>query len=222
MAAGAVSCGVAVPGAPGVAAIYADVGALVAAENHAAGFGRVDPESAVIVAAGLAFEHGEIAPAIGGAIERDVGSVDHVGVLGVDGDFAEVPGAAGDAGVGGGAGPGGAGVIGAIKSAGAGSVDQDVDAASAGGHGDTAASPLDFGQTVRGELRPMIAAIDGLEEAAAGAFDGSVRAPWRTVSGPHGGVDGFGIGGMEGKTARAGFGPAVEFFGPGAPAIGGA
>src|SRR2546423_8385358 len=45
-----------IPGTPGLAAIHADAGALVATENHALRVRRINPKGVVIVAAGSALD----------------------------------------------------------------------------------------------------------------------------------------------------------------------
>src|SRR5262249_55057758 len=49
-------CGLVVPRTPGLSAIHAYAGALIAAKNHALRIGRINPERVVIVAAGSAFK----------------------------------------------------------------------------------------------------------------------------------------------------------------------
>ena len=105
------------PGGPCGAAVHADGGALVAAENHARGVVGSDPESVVIVAAGGAFYRFEIFAAVGGAIERGVCNVHDVRVARIRGDAAEVPAALPDARVGRNAMPGLSGIVGAIDAA---------------------------------------------------------------------------------------------------------
>ena len=80
--------GLVVPGAPGVAAVEADRGALIAAVHNAVGIDGVKPPLARVVAARRAFESHQGMPSVLGAVGRGAHGVDHVGVFGIHIDVA--------------------------------------------------------------------------------------------------------------------------------------
>ena len=84
-----------VPTAPGLAAVEADRGSLVRPENHARGICGIDPDLVIIVAARRAAHDRNCLPAIFRAVQSDIRHVDDIGVLRIDGDAAEIPGALG-------------------------------------------------------------------------------------------------------------------------------
>ena len=84
-----------------VQSVNANHGALIASENHPAPVVRVDPELVIIVAAGRSLERlAEGPPAVPRSVYAGVRHVDEVRILRVHDDFAEIPAAAPDAGVG--------------------------------------------------------------------------------------------------------------------------
>src|SRR5207245_7308010 len=75
----------------------------------------IDPQLMIVVPARLSLEDAERLAAVGGLEERYVGHVDDVLVLGIHGDAAEVPAAAGDPRIAPRELPGRAAVIGAVQ-----------------------------------------------------------------------------------------------------------
>ena len=69
---------------------------------------------------------------------------------------------------------------------------------------------------------PAIAAVDGLEKPAAGAFERRVLAPYRAPGIPQGGIDHPRIGGIESQVHGARVGSAIQHLLPGASAVRGA
>src|SRR5271165_6190887 len=108
----------------------------------------------VVVAAWRSLQNGERFAAIRGAIDRDVGQVDSVGIVGIDRDAAEIPGAAVDAWVVRNLRPGLARIVGAEEPGCGNVVDERVDApalsSSSNGHSGT--PPSACGQTMAGDL----------------------------------------------------------------------
>ncbi len=176
--------GLVVPTAPGFGAIERDDGSLIDGQHHMEMVGGVDPEEMIIVAAGSAFDWRKGFTPVRGAIQRNIGEVHDVGIFGVDGDSAEIPSPATDTRVCADAGPVCAGIVGAKEPSFFG-FDQRVDAMrTAGCDGDPDAPKLTRGKAATGELGPGIAAVGGFVESAAGAFDGRIRAPGRTLGLP--------------------------------------
>src|SRR5258706_13095625 len=89
-------CGLVVPGAPGLAAIEADRSSLICSENHARRIPGINPKLMVIVTARRSAHNRNRLPTILGAIERDVRHIDHIGIMRIDRDAVEIPGAAGE------------------------------------------------------------------------------------------------------------------------------
>src|SRR5437870_1925197 len=85
------------PAAPGPAAVERDHRALVAAHDHARRAPGIDPQLMVVVPTRLSLQHGERLASVRRLEQRHVGYVHDVGVLGIHGDAAEVPVAAGKA-----------------------------------------------------------------------------------------------------------------------------
>ena len=137
--------GLVVPGAPRLAAIEADGGSLIRSENHAGGIFRVDPDLVVVVASGRAANDGDGLAAIFGAVERDVGHIDDVRILRIDGDSAEIPGTAREARVSVGESPSVTAIVGTIKSRAFG-LDERIDALAVRRDGEADASSIAFGQ----------------------------------------------------------------------------
>ena len=65
----------------------------------------------IIVSTGSAAHNAERLAAIAEFVQTDIRYVDHVGIIGIDGDGTEIPGTAGEAGVGIHAGPGAAAIV---------------------------------------------------------------------------------------------------------------
>ena len=89
--------GLVVPGAPGLAAVDADGRALVDGEGDDVGIFGIDPDGVVVVAAGRAFDGGEVLAGVGGSVGGGVGDIDHVLIARVDAHAAEVVAASPDA-----------------------------------------------------------------------------------------------------------------------------
>src|SRR3984885_15207789 len=212
-----------VPGGPCGAAVEADGGALIAAENHARGVVGSDPQSVVIIAAGSAFYRFEIFSAVGGAIERGVGDVHYVWVARIRGDTAEIPAALPDARVRRRAARISAGVVGATDAAFA-RVNETVNAVAvvARGDCDSDAAQTFAGETVTGDLTPGDAVVGGFVEAAAGAAGGRVNIPGRAAGLPQGCVDDLGLSGVGAEIDRTAVVIFPKNFGPGGAAIAGA
>src|ERR1700686_2530817 len=103
-----------VPGAPSIATVHGDDGALIDAEHDALGVGGVDPDGVIVVATGSPFYYCESAPSVGGAVQRLHWHIDYVWIVGVGENLAHVR-VAFDAVVLGCAGPRSARVVGAIE-----------------------------------------------------------------------------------------------------------
>src|ERR1700720_2883377 len=73
-----------VPGAPSLAAVDADGGALVAGQQDDPWILGIDPDGVIIVAARRAFDRGERLPSVGRAIRRRIRDIDDVPVLRID------------------------------------------------------------------------------------------------------------------------------------------
>src|SRR5271157_610248 len=162
-----------VPGAPGLAVIHADGGALVDGQEDDIGVVGIDPDGVIVVTAGRAFDGRKTLAGVGGAVSGCVGDIHHVAVLGIDADAGEVRAAAVDALLVVDAAPGAAGVVGAIEPAGippgfhqgvhpVGVAGRDADADAAGPRG----HPLGEGGQPAGKLVPGVAAVGGLEQPA--------------------------------------------------------
>jgi hypothetical protein len=82
--------GLVVPGTPGLAAIHADRGSLITAQNHAIGVSGIDPEDVVVVSAGRPFVGDEGLASIRRPIKRGLGDVNDVRVVRIEKDFAEI------------------------------------------------------------------------------------------------------------------------------------
>src|SRR5277367_5756537 len=89
--------GLVVPTAPGFAAVDGDGGALVGREQNDARIFGIDPDCVIVVAAGSAFEGGEIHAGIGGAIGGSVADINDVRIFRGDADPGEIEAAAPDA-----------------------------------------------------------------------------------------------------------------------------
>ena len=102
-----------VPGAPRLAAVQRDDGALVDDEQHDVGIVRIPPDVLVVVAAGRALERHERLAAVGRLVADDVGDDQRVGIfwMNVRHDFVD---AAGGPLIGRRTRPGLAGVVGSI------------------------------------------------------------------------------------------------------------
>ncbi len=103
-----------VPGAPGVAAIERDRGALIDAEELPVTVGGVDPELLRIVAAGSALVTVEGFAAVERSVTAGAHRVDDVGILGMDPDAVQII-SSDDAPVGRGLVPGCAAVVGTVE-----------------------------------------------------------------------------------------------------------
>ena len=77
--------GLVVPGAPRLAAVDGDDGALIAGDEDGVGVVGIDPDVLVIVAAGGAAEAGPRLAGVGGFPGDGAGDVDDVGIFGIDG-----------------------------------------------------------------------------------------------------------------------------------------
>jgi len=104
------------PIAPGFAAVEADSGALIDAENHALRILRIDPENVIVIASGSAFECREGFTAVERAIRGGLHRVDRVRIARIDVNAADVT-VAGDACVGCDFAPSASRVVGAIEAA---------------------------------------------------------------------------------------------------------
>src|SRR6185295_4354626 len=155
-----------VPGAPGLAAVDGDDGALIGAGDHPLRVVRIDPQEVVVVAARRAAEEGEGLAAVGRAPQRLARHVDHIGILGIHLHHGEVR--AGEARRGIDALPGGAAVVGTVDPGICDGVDGGIDAraAAAARYGETDASQRSGGQAVAGEPRPGLAAVGRFVDAA--------------------------------------------------------
>src|SRR5579884_2258553 len=215
--------GLVVPGAPGFAAVEGDGGALIGSEHHVQGIGGIDPDLVIIVAAGRAADDAEIPAAVAQFIKRHVRNVDDIGVVGIDSDAVEIPGAFGDAGIVVDECPSSAAIVTAIQARLFG-FDDGVDAAAAGAASDcdTDASPGKIGQAVAGELGPGIAAILRTEEPTSVALNRSIDAPGHAMRFPQGSEQDMGFIGSHGKICGSDIWTAIENFLPGCAAIVGA
>src|SRR5690242_18217003 len=154
------SGGLVVPRAPALSAIDGNGRALIAPCNHALRIGRIDPQSVIIVPARRSFDCLPIFAAVGGAIKGDVGQIHDIGVLWIDGDFAEVPETPEDARVGPDSGPRCSAVIGTIEPGlfGLFVVDQSIETFAGGAAGDANAdpAPVPCRQAGAAELCPCV------------------------------------------------------------------
>src|SRR5579859_5783451 len=130
----------------------------------------------IVIAARRAPHDRDGLAAVHGTIEGDVRNVDGVGVGGVHGDPAEVPGSAGEAVVRIGDRPVLAAVVGDVD-AGALGFDERIDAPAIGADGDAAAAPGAFGQTMPDALLPGLPRIEGAVDSAVGTGERRVGAP---------------------------------------------
>ena len=190
-----------VPGAPGPASVHADHRALIAAQDHAPGIGRIDPELVIVVAAGRALERLEGSTRVGRLVQGRVARIDDVGVVGVDRHAGEVPAALPDPPISARKPPSDAGVVGHVQAAGL-RVHQGVDpAAHARSERDPDTAEFLGGQAL-GDRTPGVAAIRRSKKTAAGAVRGRVDVPRRPARLPQGGEDRSRVVGVEGQVDR--------------------
>ena len=83
--------GLVVPTAPRQAAVEADRGSLVRAENHAGGIPGIDPELVIVISARRAAHDRNCLSAVLRSVKSNIRNVDHIGILRIDGDAIEVP-----------------------------------------------------------------------------------------------------------------------------------
>ena len=210
------------PGAPGLAAVGGHHRPLVDAEDAPLRAARIDPELVVVVAAGRALDRHEGLAGIVRAVHGGVAGVDDVGIAGIDRDAAEVPAAPPDPVVAARPRPGRAGVVRAVQPAVVHRVHHGVDAARpARRHGEADASRLG-GQAMAGDLRPVIAAVRRLVEAAAGTVGRRVDVPRGTAGLPQGGVEDLRVPRLEGEVDRSGVVVLAEHLLPAPAAVAGA
>src|ERR1700690_3255687 len=195
--------GLVVPGAPGSAAIEADGSALIGPKNQAGRILRIDPQLVIIIASRSAADDRYRFSAILGAIKSDIGNVNYIGMLRIDGDPVEVPSPAGKTGIVISQHPGVAAIVRAIKarlrrrSFGLGlhpsllldlglslNENQRVHALAIRRNVDAYASPVAFWQPVALEASPGFTRVLRSIQCAARPFQRSVRAPRRTMSVP--------------------------------------
>ena len=70
--------------------------------------------------------------------------------------------------------------------------------------GADAADAFGFARQSFGELAPVIAAVGGFVQTAAGTVVAAAGGPWRTARGPHAGEDHLRVAGIEGQVHAAG------------------
>ncbi len=188
--------GLGVPVAPGRAAVGGDDAALVADQQDDVRVGRVDPALLVIVAAGCAADGGPGEARVFRAPEDCGAAVDHVWVLGIDGDGGEI--AAADAAEG--------AIVGGVAASGAGFED-------AGIIGGERPMLTAVGGLVEGDVAAAAAAGSASIGARGGAGLG------RGAAGSYGGVNDFRVAGGDGEIRlNDGRESACEFL-PGGAAI---
>src|SRR4029077_8427005 len=130
---------------------------------------RIDPQQVIVVAPRRALDGHERLAALLRTVDRRVAGVDDVGIAGLHRNAAEVPAAPPDARVAAGQHPGGAGVVRAVEAPHC-RVHHGVDPLRLAGSSRPADAPRPRWQAVapQADLRPVIAAVDRLVEAAAG------------------------------------------------------
>src|SRR5260221_7118282 len=154
--------GLVVPAAPGLAAVHADAGALVATGDHALRVCRINPQGVIVISAWSALDGNKRFSAVRRTVECYVGHINCVRVLGINVDFAEVPCAADDARIDANARPCLPAIVRA-KQAAILYVDQGINTLTVGAtsNGQTDASPIPGGQAASGDLVPGRATICG-------------------------------------------------------------
>ncbi len=207
------------PRAPARAAVEADRRALIAGQSHPRRVARIDPELVEVVAVGRAFDRAEAGPAVARRVQRSVGDVHLVGVLGIDRDVAEIPAAPPDAAVGVDPAPLRTAVVAAVEPAVA-RVDDGVYAPRIARRDGQA----DLAQPRRGEAAaqhwlPRRAGVGRFVEPAAGAVRGRVGVPGRAARLPQRGEDELAAR-VRGEVDRAGVAVAEERARPGRAAVG--
>src|ERR1039458_3181763 len=90
-------CGLVVPRAPSLAAVEADCCALIGSENHAGGILGINPNLMGITTPGRTAHDPNRFCSVFGPIECNIGDVDHIRIMRIDRDAAEIPGATGKA-----------------------------------------------------------------------------------------------------------------------------
>jgi len=213
--------GLVIPCAPRLAAIDADGGALIRRQDHVRGISRINPELVIIVAAGGAANDRNRLAGIIRAVERDVRDVENIWILRIDGDVAEVPGAAGEPGVGALESPCVTTIVGTVEARFLCVIDNCVNALTIWRHSDAGASPIAVRKTRTDEALPGIAAIFGAEDSATCSVNGRIGAPRRTMRVPSRGQQSVGTIGCNGEIGDANFRALVEDFRPMVAAIGG-
>src|SRR5580692_6582250 len=217
--------GLVVPGAPGFAAVDGGGGALVCGEQNNSRIFGIDPDGVIVVAAGSAFDGGKIHAAIAGAIGGSVADINDVRIFGRDAHPGEIGAASPDALFMIDALPAFSGVVGAIEAAYFGrGVNQRIDAIWIAGR-NAKSNPTQALRVCRQtfvERIPGFAAVGGLEQTPAVAFERAAGGPGRAAGRPHVRIENLRIFGIEGEVGGTGVIIFVENFLPGSPAVAGA
>src|SRR6185312_14318565 len=79
-----------VPRTPALPAVDADDGALINAEQHPGRISRIDPQHVEVIPAWSAYVCLKGLSAIRGTVERGLGNIEHVRMLGISKDAAEI------------------------------------------------------------------------------------------------------------------------------------
>ena len=201
---------------PGVAAVERDAGAAVVALDHAARIGGVDPQIVIVAVRGR--HAGEGLAAVGRLPRLQVEHPDGVGVLRIGEHVVVVPGALTQVALRARHLPGGAAVLGTEQGALLRLHDRPHPARPGGRAGD-ADAPLDALRQARvaGQLGPGVAAVDRLEDAAAGAA--RLQDPRPADHLPERGVEDARVGRVDAEVDGAGLGVAEQHLLPGRAAV---
>ena len=180
-----------VPRTPGLPAVDADGRALIDGDGDDVGILWIDPDGVIVVAPRSAFDGCETLPRVGGAIGRSVGDVNHIFILGIDADTAEVVASSPDAFFVVDELPALAGVVGTIDAASFLRVHPRIHAIGIAGRNSltNTADTLRRTRQSFGELLPVVSTVCRFVESAACSGITPTDRPHRTARGPHAGED---------------------------------